>query len=61
MPECSFYPLVYVLQLSKLEKSCDALKEILHELVCTDDYSPNEYSLKTVILSQKWYNVTCCK
>ena len=43
MPECSFYPLGHVLQLSKSEKSSDALKEILPELVYTDDYFPNEY------------------
>jgi hypothetical protein len=32
-------PLGYVFQLSKSEKSSDALKEILHELVYTYDYS----------------------
>lgn len=42
MPECSSHPLGHVLQLSKSEKS-DALKEIFHELVYTDDYSPNKY------------------
>ena len=43
MPECSFCPLGHVLQWSKSEKSSDALKEILPELVYTDDYFLNEY------------------
>lgn len=43
MPEYSLCPLGHVLQWSKSEKSLDGLKEILPELVYTDDYFLNEY------------------
>jgi hypothetical protein len=61
MPECSSCPLGHVFQLNKSEKSSDALEEIHHEQVCTDDYSPSEYIEKIMILSQKLYNAMHCK